>query len=75
MKAITSLRQAGIKVELYPDAVKMSKQFQYTDKRGIPFAVIVGDNEMKNNEYSLKNLVTGEQQTLSFDELKKILLH
>jgi histidyl-tRNA synthetase len=75
MKAITSLRQAGIKVELYPDAVKMSKQFQYTDKRGIPFAVIVGDNEMKNNEYSLKNLVTGEQQTLLFDELKKILLH
>jgi histidyl-tRNA synthetase len=75
MKAITVLRQAGIKVELYPDAVKMSKQFQYADKRGIPFAVIVGDQEMENNQYSLKNLVSGEQQSFSFDELKKILLN
>lgn len=73
MKAISDLRKSGIKVELYPDSVKMGKQFQYADKRGIPFAVIVGGDEMQHNEYSLKNLVSGEQQKLSFEELKSVL--
>jgi histidyl-tRNA synthetase len=69
MKAITTLRQAGIKVELYPDDVKIGKQFQYADKRGIVYAVIVGGDEMVNNQFSLKNLVSGEQDKVSLDEL------
>ncbi|TGD56811.1 histidine--tRNA ligase [Flavobacterium humi] len=73
MKAITDLRRAGIKVEMYPDNVKMGKQFQYADKRSIPFAVIVGGDEIANNNYSVKNLVSGEQHKLSFEELKAML--
>ncbi|MES2544427.1 MAG: histidine--tRNA ligase [Bacteroidota bacterium] len=73
MKAITSLRAVGIKVELYPDNVKVGKQFQHADKRAIPFAVIVGDEEMRNNEYSLKDLVSGDQKKVSLEELKSIL--
>ena len=73
MQAITNLRKAGLKVELYPDNVKLSKQFQYADKREIPFVVIVGEDEIKNNQYSIKNLVSGEQQKVSFDELKDFL--
>ncbi|MFK7048677.1 Histidine--tRNA ligase [Flavobacterium columnare] len=73
MKTITKLRQLGIKVELYPDSVKIGKQFQYADKRGIPFAVIVGEEEMKKEEYNLKNLQSGEQKRVSFDELIKDL--
>ncbi len=73
MKAIKELRSSGIKVELYPDNVKVGKQFQHADKREIPFAVIVGDEEMKNNEYSLKDLVSGEQKKVSLEELKEIL--
>ena len=73
MKAITELRKLDIKVELYPDNVKIAKQFQYADKRGIPLAIIVGDEEMKNNQFAVKNLVSGEQQKLSFDELKIML--
>ena len=69
MKAITKLRQAGIKVEMYPDAAKIGKQFQHADKRNIPFAIIAGTNEMTDNVYNLKNLATGEQQTVSFEEL------
>lgn len=74
MKAVKGLRAAGIKVELYPDAVKMAKQFQHADKRNIPYAVIAGENEIEANLYSLKNLVTGEQVSLDFEGLKKTLL-
>ncbi len=73
MKAIKELRNSGIKVELYPDNAKVGKQFQHADKRGIPFAVIIGDQEMESNSYALKNLETGEQQLLDFEGLRKAL--
>ncbi len=69
MKAITKLRQSGIKVEMYPDTAKIGKQFQHADKRGIPFAVLVGEEEMKNNQFAIKNLATGEQEKVSFEVL------
>jgi histidyl-tRNA synthetase len=74
MKAITEMRKSGIKIELYPDNVKIGKQFQYADKRGIPFAVIVGDDEMANYLFSLKDLVSGVQEKVSLEELKIRLL-
>ncbi|MEQ3662355.1 MAG: His/Gly/Thr/Pro-type tRNA ligase C-terminal domain-containing protein, partial [Flavobacterium sp.] len=49
------------------------KQFQHADKRGIPFAVLVGEDEMNNQHYSLKNLASGEQTKLSLEELKSAL--
>ncbi len=73
MQAITKLRTLGIKVELYPDAVKVGKQFQYADKRGIQFAVIVGETEMNEGKFALKNLVSGTQELLDFEELIKHL--
>ncbi len=74
MKAIKELRNSGIKVEMYPDNAKVSKQFTHADKRKIPFAVIVGENEMNENKFALKNLTSGEQFSLTFEELKKALL-
>jgi histidyl-tRNA synthetase len=74
LQAIKNLRAQGIKVELYPDKAKVGKQFQYADKRNIPFAVVVGGEEMSSNTYSLKNLVSGEQITLDFEGLKNALL-
>lgn len=73
MKAITQLRRAGIKVEMYPDNAKMGKQFQHADKRGIPFAVIVGGDEMANSQFALKDLASGEQKKVSLEELKELL--
>ncbi len=73
MKAVMKLRQKGLKVEMYPDQAKIGKQFQHADKRGIPFAVVVGTEEMKNGVYAVKNLVTGEQQTVDFDTLVTVL--
>jgi histidyl-tRNA synthetase len=74
MAAITKLRRSGIKVELYPDAAKIGKQFQHADKRGIPFAVIAGTSELEHQVYGLKNLQTGEQHTLDYEGLKKALI-
>jgi histidyl-tRNA synthetase len=74
MKAITQLRKLDIKIELYPDNVKIAKQFQYADKRGIPFAIIVGSHEIETNQYTLKDLASGEQKKVSFEELKSVLL-
>jgi histidyl-tRNA synthetase len=73
MKAIKKLRDFGIKVELYPDAVKVGKQFMHADKRAIKYAIIVGETEMNQGKFALKNLESGEQVTLSFDELKSTL--
>ena len=74
MKAIKELRNSGVKVELYPDNAKVAKQFQHADKRGIPFAVIVGEQEMASNSFSLKNLVSGEQTSVDFEGLKNALV-
>ncbi|MCF8322042.1 MAG: histidine--tRNA ligase [Flavobacterium sp.] len=73
LQAITKLRNSGIKVELYPDAVKVGKQFQYADKRGIPFAIIVGETEMKEGKFALKNLLSGSQELVDFESLKNAL--
>ena len=73
MQAIAALRQKGIKVELYPDAAKIDKQFKHADRRGIPFAVLVGASEMERMEYGLKNLQTGEQQKVDLATLVTLL--
>lgn len=69
LKTISQLRQSGIKVEMYPDATKMGKQFQFAEKKGIQFAVLVGEEEIKQNQFKLKDLVSGEQVTVSLQEL------
>ncbi|WP_294823661.1 histidine--tRNA ligase [uncultured Flavobacterium sp.] len=69
MKAINELRRSGIKVEMYPDAAKIGKQFQHADKRGIPFAILTGDAEMENGTFTIKNLASGTQESVSLAEL------
>jgi histidyl-tRNA synthetase len=73
MQAITNLREAGIKSELYPDASKMGKQMTYADKRSIPFVVLAGEKEMESKTYTLKNMKSGNQESFSFDGLVKML--
>ncbi|WP_306353844.1 histidine--tRNA ligase [Flavobacterium sp. '19STA2R22 D10 B1'] len=73
LETIKKLRAENIKVELYPDAAKMNKQFQYADKRGIPFAVLVGVEEIEQNQYKIKNLKSGEQELVGFNQLVEML--
>lgn len=69
LKTISHLRQKGIKVEMYPDAAKMGKQFQFAEKKGIQFAVLVGEEEIKQNQFKVKDLISGEQETVSLEAL------
>lgn len=73
MKAIQQLRAAGIKTELFPDNIKMDKQFKYADRRNIPFAVMAGTSEVEQGKYQLKNLKSGQQELLDLEHLKKAL--
>ena len=63
------LRQAGIACELFHEPAKMDKQFKYADKKFIPFAIIIGTQEIENRQAMVKNLGTGEQQKISLDQL------
>ena len=58
------LRQAGVTVELYPEQARLGRQFSTADAQQIPYALIVGPDELAQQQYGLKNLATGEQQTL-----------
>ena len=61
---VQKFRKAGVKAEVFPDVVKVKKQFDYAAKKGIPFAGICGDNEIENSTLVIKNLETGEQEIL-----------
>jgi histidyl-tRNA synthetase len=61
---VKQLREAGVPAEIYTDEVKLKKQFDYAEKKGIPFLAIVGEDEVTNSKISLKNLSTGEQKVI-----------
>ena len=66
-------RRHGINTEIYPEAVKMKRQLSYADQKQIPFVAVVGADEMAQDKVMLKNMATGEQQLVSFDELINIV--
>ncbi len=66
---ISKLREAGISSELYPDAAKLKKQMSYADKKGIPFVIMLGSQEIESGQLTLKNMKTGEQQKLGIEDL------
>lgn len=66
----TKLRQANIATELYPDdRTKLEKQLKYASAKGIPFVAIIGPEEIAKNQVAVKNLFTGEQKQISYEEL------
>ncbi len=70
---VIELRGKNINAELYPDEVKIQKQFKYADKINVPYVVVIGDEERESKLYSLKNMRSGEQQKLALNELIKSL--
>ncbi|MCF7567832.1 histidine--tRNA ligase [Sabulilitoribacter arenilitoris] len=69
LKAIKQLRLNGINAELYPDDAKMKKQMNHANKREIPFVVLVGEEEINANVYTLKNMISGEQTKVPLETL------
>ena len=73
MPIIAKARACGIATEIYPDTVKMKKQMSYANNNGINFVALAGENEISENKVTLKNMITGEQQLVSVDELVDII--
>ncbi len=69
LNLLRKLRSAGIPAEIYPECGKMKKQMEYADRRGIPTVVIIGSRELEERTATLRDMRTGEQSSVSFDEL------
>lgn len=63
------LRENGISAELYPDSAKMKKQMSYANSRGIQYVGIAGDDERSKGVLTLKNMITGDQETVTPEQL------
>lgn len=69
LKALQYLRKQGVNSELYPDTAKMKKQMNYANKKGIPFVVLVGEDEMSSGLLTVKNMTDGTQSTMKLEDL------
>jgi len=73
LQTIQKLRKNNVKAELFPDASKLKKQMNYANKRQIAYVAMAGSQEITENVFSFKNMLTGEQQKLSVDEIIDLL--
>ena len=73
LRAVKSLRSAGISAELYPDSAKMKKQMEYANRRAIPYVAIIGSNELEQGVVTLKNMNSGEQTTVAVTSLAEAI--
>ena len=62
-KVASKLRDEGKNVQVYYEDKKVKAKFKYADKLEIPYTVVIGDDEVQSNSYSVKNMTTGEQES------------
>ncbi len=67
------LRENGINTQIYTDKAKIKKQFNYANRLGIPYVIVIGEDEINNNVVSLKNMIDGEQKTVTIEDAIKII--
>jgi histidyl-tRNA synthetase len=71
-RQVQALRRAGIAAELFHEAVKLDKQFRYAEKKGIPYAVIIGSRELEEGKAVVKDLRSGEQHSHPLNALSSL---
>ncbi|MCD6557177.1 MAG: ATP phosphoribosyltransferase regulatory subunit, partial [Bacteroidales bacterium] len=69
LQVLKNLRDSGISAEIYPESSKMKKQMKYANSNNIPFVAIAGEDEIKENKFTLKNMQTGDQQLVTEEEM------
>jgi len=67
------LRAAGLRVDLYPEADKLGKQFKYASSVGVPFVAVIGDDERAQGKVALKDMRSGEQRSVARDEAARFV--
>ena len=73
IEVATELRKNGINTQIYTDKAKTKKQFNYANRLGIPYVIVIGEDEINNNVVSLKNMINGEQKTVTLEDAIKII--
>lgn len=68
-RLVKALRAAGVSAEIYPDEVKMKKQIGYANNAAVPFFAMIGEDELAAQKVTVKNMATGEQTQIPFDEI------
>tara|TARA_B100000470_G_scaffold10303_1_gene7067 strand:- start:4451 stop:5803 length:1353 start_codon:yes stop_codon:yes gene_type:complete len=69
LELANKLREKGIQTDLYSEKAKLKKQLQYANNNNIPFVIIIGEDEIKNGKYMLKNMKNGNQNLLTINEI------
>lgn len=72
-RLLNQIRRSGIAAEIYPDPVKLAKQFKYADAKQIPYVALVGENERKANTIQVKTMSSGDQKSFTLNELISFL--
>ena len=73
IEVATKLRADGINTEIYLEAKAFKKKLNYANKLSIPFAIIIGEDEINQNKVALKNMISGEQSIVSIEEAISII--
>src|SRR5690554_3996717 len=73
MQTVAKLRKNGVRTEMYSDAGKMGRQMTYADRKNIPYVVLCGTKEIAASNYTVKNMISGDQFSQSFEELLVLL--
>lgn len=73
LEVLRRLRESAISAEVYPEVDKIGAQIKYADKKGIPYVVIIGEQEAKQDKINLKDMASGESRLVNLDELVAIL--
>ena len=71
--AATALREAGIRTQIHAEQKKFKQKLSYADKLGIPYVLLLGEDEIAQNKVALKDLTTGQQQLVSVDEAAALI--
>ena len=69
MRAADMLRKEGVQTEVYPDICKMKKQMEYANRRGIPYVIIIGSDELAENKATIKDMESGKQYKVATEEI------
>ncbi|RTE53159.1 histidine--tRNA ligase [Arenibacter aquaticus] len=68
LKLVSKMRSAGIKCDVYPSSAKMQKQMKYANNRNVPYVILIGEQELANNSFVVKDMLKGGQETYSLEK-------
>jgi len=73
LQLVTNLRKKGVKADVYPSSAKMQKQMKYANKRNVPYVILIGEQEVSDGTFVVKNMQKGEQQTYKLANVSDFL--